>query len=104
LGGEGANPFADLKNDPRFSGLADHASRAMKELDALNSQPRAQFAQVATADSQSLLRSQFQAKEAAERKKEADRLRKLLEDMLRELREARKAQEDQEDIDDVNIG
>lgn len=61
-----------------------------------------QLAQVATADSQSMLRSQYQAKESAERRKAESKLQKAIEDILRELREARRGIAD-DDKDDVNL-
>lgn len=93
----------ELEANGDKASLESRLRGVLGEADALNSRPQAQLAQVVTADSQSLLRSQYMAKEAAERKRAAEKLQKAIEDILREIRDRRKKQEDEEDKDDVNL-
>jgi hypothetical protein len=77
----------------------DEARKLLGEIDALKDKKPGQLAGVATADSQSLLRAQAQAKDAAEAKRQRAELLKKLEDLIREVKNNRPP-----DIeDDVNL-
>lgn len=80
--------------------LADRLRGVLGEIDDLNKRPKFQLAQVATADSQALLRAQAFAKDSAERKRaEAALLAKL--DKL--IEEVKKARPPEIEGDDVNL-
>lgn len=99
LGGK-VDPLEDL-NVPRH--LRGQIGGLLGEIDEMNRQPRAQFAQVATAGSQSLLRAQFQAKEAAEAKQQRAKLLERLNSLITEIKGLRNDGRNAQDGDDVNL-